>query len=160
MNRNLFIALLVVFNIVIDQISKVIVRSTLDFKEYVDVIGTYFHLIWVENEGAFLGMGSDMHPTLHLIFLKILPLLVLGYVVYYIVKTKNLDKMSLIAFCCIVGGGISNVFDRFAFGKVTDFLFIDLGGVFKTGIFNIADMSVTTGMVMLIFSNFLMKKKQ
>lgn len=160
MNRNLFIALLVVFNIVIDQISKVIVRSTLDFKEYVDVIGTYFQLIWVENEGAFLGMGSDMHPTLHLIFLKILPLLVLGYVVYYIVKTKDLDKMSLIAFCCIVGGGISNVFDRFAFGKVTDFLFIDLGGVFKTGIFNIADMSVTTGMVMLIFSNFLMKKKQ
>lgn len=112
----------------------------------------------VYNEGAFLGMGSDMNPTLHFIFLKLLPLLVLGYVVYYIIKTKNLDRLSLIAFCCIVGGGLSNVFDRFAFGKVTDFFYIDLGGVFKTGIFNIADVAVTTGMFMLIFSNFIMKK--
>ena len=36
----------------------------------------------------------------------------------------------------IVGGGIANVFDRITRGEVTDFFFIDLGGVFKTGIFN------------------------
>ena len=134
-------------------------RSTLVYQKSEQVIGDYFQLIWVENKGAFLGMGSDMNETLRLIFLLILPTLVLGYVVYYIIKTKNLDRISLIAFCCIVGGGIANVFDRFAFGQVTDFFFIDLGGVFKTGIFNVADLSVTTGMFMLIFSNFLMKKK-
>ena len=159
MNRNLFIVLLIIFNIAIDQITKVFVRSTLVYQKSEQVIGDYFQLIWVENKGAFLGMGSDMNETLRLIFLLILPTLVLGYVVYYIIKTKNLDRISLIAFCCIVGGGIANVFDRFAFGQVTDFFFIDLGGVFKTGIFNVADLSVTTGMFMLIFSNFLMKKK-
>ncbi len=159
MNRNLFITLLIVFNIAIDQISKVIVRSTLTFQKTVDVIGGYFQLIWVENKGAFLGMGSDMNPTLRLIFLLIIPTLVLGYVVYYIVKTKDLDRISLIAFCCIIGGGIANVFDRIVFGKVTDFFFIDLGGVFKTGIFNIADLSVTTGMIMLLFSGVFTKKK-
>ena len=159
MNRNLFIVLLIIFNIAIDQITKVFVRSTLVYQKSEQVIGDYFQLIWVENKGAFLGMGSDMNETLRLIFLLILPTLVLGYVVYYIIKTKNLDRISLIAFCCIVGGGIANVFDRFAFGHVTDFFFIDLGGVFKTGIFNVADLSVTTGMFMLIFSNFLMKKK-
>lgn len=160
MNRNLFIVLLIIFNIAIDQITKVFVRSTLVYQKSEQVIGDYFQLIWVENKGAFLGMGSDMNETLRLIFLLILPTLVLGYVVYYIIKTKNLDRISLIAFCCIVGGGIANVFDRFAFGQVTDFFFIDLGGVFKTGIFNVADLSVTTGMFMLIFSNFLMKKKK
>ena len=159
MNRNLFIVLLIIFNIAIDQITKVFVRSTLVYQKSEQVIGDYFQLIWVENKGAFLGMGSDMNETLRLIFLLILPTLVLGYVVYYIIKTKNLDRISLIAFCCIVGGGIANVFDRFAFGQVTDFFFIDLGGVFKTGIFNVADLSVTTGLFMLIFSNFLMKKK-
>lgn len=159
MNRNLFITLLIVFNIAIDQISKVIVRSTLTFQKTVDIIGDYFQLIWVENKGAFLGMGSDMNPTLRLIFLLIIPTLVLGYVVYYIVKTKELDRISLIAFCCIIGGGIANVFDRIVFGKVTDFFFIDLGGVFKTGIFNIADLSVTTGMFMLLFSGVFTKKK-
>ena len=159
MNRNLFITLLIIFNIDIDQISKVIVRNTLTFKEQIDVIGSYFQLIWVENKGAFLGMGSDINPTLRLIFLLILPTIVLGYVVYYIVKTKELDKLSLIAFCCIVGGGIANVFDRIAFGQVTDFFFIDLGGIFKTGIFNIADLSVSAGMVMLLLSGFLNRNK-
>ncbi|RED43191.1 signal peptidase II [Winogradskyella eximia] len=160
MNRNLFITLLIIFNIAIDQISKVIVRNTLTFREEVNVIGDYFQLIWVENKGAFLGMGSDMDPTLRLIFLLILPTLVLGYVIYYIIKTKELDRLSLIAFCCIAGGGIANVFDRIAFGQVTDFFFINLGGVFKTGIFNIADLSVTIGMVMLLFSGIFNSKKK
>jgi len=160
LNRNLFITLLIIFNIAIDQISKVIVRNTLTFREEVNVIGDYFQLIWVENKGAFLGMGSDMDPTLRLIFLLILPTLVLGYVIYYIIKTKELDKLSLIAFCCIAGGGIANVFDRIAFGQVTDFFFINLGGVFKTGIFNIADLSVTIGMVMLLFSGVFNSKKK
>jgi signal peptidase II len=160
LNRNLFITLLIIFNIAIDQISKVIVRNTLTFREEVNVIGDYFQLIWVENKGAFLGMGSDMDPTLRLIFLLILPTLVLGYVIYYIIKTKELDRLSLIAFCCIAGGGIANVFDRIAFGQVTDFFFINLGGVFKTGIFNIADLSVTIGMVMLLFSGIFNSKKK
>lgn len=160
MNRNLFIAVLIIFNIAIDQITKVIARSTLTFQKAENVIGYYFQLIWVENKGAFLGMGSDMNPALRLVFLLILPTIVLGYVTYYIVKTKALDRLSLVAFCCIIGGGIGNVFDRVVFGQVTDFFFIDLGSVFRTGIFNVADMSVTTGMLLLIFSNFLIKKKK
>jgi signal peptidase II len=160
LSRNLNIAIIIIANITIDQISKVIVRANMEYSEKIDVIGTYFQLIYVENEGAFLGMGSDMNPTLKLIFLLILPTLVLGYVIYYIIKTKELDRLSLIAFCCIVGGGIANVFDRIVLGSVTDFLFIDLGWKLKTGIFNIADLSVTTGMIILIFSNFLGKKKK
>lgn len=126
----------------------------------IDLIKDYFQLIWVENKGAFLGMGSDMNPTLKLIFLLILPTLVLGYVIYYIVKTKELDRMSLIAFCCIVGGGIANVFDRIVYGQVTDFFFIRLTDTLKTGIFNVADLSVTTGMIMLLFSSVSNKKEK
>jgi len=126
----------------------------------IDIIKDYFQLIWVENKGAFLGMGSDMNPTLKLIFLLILPTVVLGYVIYYIVKTKDLDQTSLIAFCCIVGGGIANVFDRIVYGQVTDFFFIKITETIKTGIFNVADLSVTTGMIMLLFSGVFNKTKK
>ncbi|QXP80758.1 signal peptidase II [Winogradskyella sp. HaHa_3_26] len=162
LNRNLFITLLIIFNIAIDQISKVIVRTTMikGGKGQINVIKDYFQLIWVENKGAFLGMGSDMNPTLRLVFLLVLPTLVLGYVIYYILKTKELDRMSLIAFCCIVGGGIANVFDRIVFGEVTDFFYINLGGIFRTGIFNVADLSVTTGMIILLFSGIFNNKKK
>ncbi len=159
MNRNVFIVLLITFNIAIDQITKVIVRANIEIREVIELIGDKFILTNVYNKGAFLGMGSDMNPTLRTIFLLILPAIVLTYVIYYIIKTKELDRLSLIAFCCIIGGGIANVFDRIVFGKVTDFFFIDLGGVFKTGIFNVADISVTTGMIMLLFSGIFNTKK-
>ena len=160
MNRNLFITLLIVFNIVIDQVTKVLVRANFEYREIKSLIGDYFIMQYVENKGAFLGMGSDMHASLKLIFLLILPTLVLGYVIYYIIKTKELDRLSLIAFCCIIGGGIANVFDRIVYGQVTDFFFINLGGFFKTGIFNVADLSVTTGMVMLLLSGVFNTKKK
>jgi len=129
-------------------------------KGQINVIKDYFQLIWVENEGAFLGMGSDMNPTLKLIFLLILPTLVLAYVIYYIIKTKELDRLSLIAFCCIIGGGIANVFDRIVYSQVTDFFFIKITETIKTGIFNVADLSVTTGMIMLLISGLFSNKKK
>lgn len=159
-SRTLGIIILIVANIAIDQISKAIVRLEVAKNEIINIIGDNFILTNVENKGAFLGMGSDLSDTSRLIFLLILPILVLGYVVYYILKNKTLDRMSLIAFCCIVGGGIANVYDRIIYGSVTDFFHIDLGGVFKTGIFNVADMSVSTGMILLLIASFVHKKKE
>jgi signal peptidase II len=159
LNRNLFIIVLIVFNIAIDQTSKVLVRSNFKYGEIKSLIGDKFIMQYVENKGAFLGMGSDMNDSLKMIFLLILPALVLGYVIYYIIKTKELDRLSLIAFCCIVGGGIANVFDRIVYGQVTDFFSINLGGIFKTGIFNVADLSVTTGMIILLLSGVFNSKK-
>lgn len=160
LTRNLSIILLIIFNIAIDQISKVIVRANIDLREVIELIGDKFILTNVYNKGAFLGMGSDMNDTLRLILLLILPTCVLGYLIYYIITNKSLDKWSTIALSCIAGGGIANVFDRIAFGKVTDFFFIDLGGVFKTGIFNVADMSVSFGMIILVYTWFISSKKK
>ena len=158
LSRTLSIVLLIIANIVIDQVSKFIVRAEIDQNEVIQLIGDVFIMTKVENSGAFLGMGSDLSPTLKWILLLILPVIVLGGVVYYILTTKSLDRLSLIAFCCIVGGGIANVFDRFLYGSVTDFFHIDLGGVFRTGIFNVADMSVSFGMILLIIASFKQKK--
>jgi len=158
LSRTTWIILLIVFNIAIDQITKIIVRANVVPGSQTPIIGDFFTLHNVENSGAFLGMGSDFNPTLRLIFLLILPTVVLGYVVYYILKNKELDKWSLIGFCCIVGGGIANVYDRIVYGSVTDFFHIDLGGVFRTGIFNVADMSVMFGMGLLLVASFKSKK--
>ena len=162
--RSIFIALVIILTIAVDQISKVIVRANIGLRteinpgERIPLIGEAFIMMNVENEGAFLGMGSELNETLRVILLLILPILVLGFVLRHILKDKSLDNWSLFAFSSIIGGGIANVFDRIAFGKVTDFLFIDLGGVFKTGIFNLADLSVTTGMIILVIASFKKKK--
>ena len=153
-NRTLFIVLLIIFNIAIDQISKFWVRANVVAGSKAEIFGNYFTLHNVENEGAFLGLGSDFSPVLKIILLNILPVVVLTLVLFHIFRDKTLDKFSLIGFCCIIGGGIANLYDRILYGKVTDFWHIDLGGVFRTGIFNIADMSVMVGMGLLILGNF------
>ncbi|MBT8253653.1 MAG: signal peptidase II [Flavobacteriaceae bacterium] len=151
---------LIVLNIVLDQVSKIIVRKdVIPFSE-TQILGDYFILTNVENAGAFLGMGSDLNPTLKTILLLILPVIVLGMVTYHVFKDKQLDRWSLIGFTCIIGGGIANVLDRFRFGSVTDFLHIDLGSVFKTGIFNVADMSVTAGLLILVTASLVYGKKK
>jgi signal peptidase II len=154
LSRNTFIVLLIVLNIALDQITKVLTRLYVVPGSETPIIGNLFTLHNVENSGAFLGMGSDLNPTLRLVFLLILPILVLGYVTIHIIKNKELDRLSLIGFCCIVGGGIANVYDRIVYGSVTDFFHIDLGGVFRTGIFNFADMSVMLGLGLLLFAGF------
>jgi len=160
LSRTVYIILLIIGNIAADQISKVLVRSKVAFGSQSEIIGDYLTLHNVENSGAFLGMGSDLNPTVKIIVLLILPIVVLALVLIHILRDKTLDKLSLIGFACIIGGGIANVFDRIMYGSVTDFLHIDLGGVFRTGIFNIADLSVTTGMIMILLASFLYRKKK
>ena len=153
--RTLLILVLVILNIGLDQFSKFQVRKRVVPGSRTEIIGKQLQLMNVENSGAFLSMGSNSNPTVKLIFLLIVPVIVLGIVLYYVITDKTLDKKSIIGFSCIAGGGIANVYDRLLYGSVTDFLYMDFGGVFKTGVFNTADMSVTSGMILLLMSSFI-----
>ena len=151
--RNILLILLISFNIAADQYSKTIVREKVIPGSQTEIFGDLLQLMNVENSGAFLGMGSESNPTIKLIFLLILPVVVILCVLYYLFTNKSLDKLTSIGLSCIVGGGLANLYDRFLYGSVTDFLFMDFG-VAKTGIFNLADLSVTTGMILILLSTF------
>ena len=152
--RNISISIIIALSIFLDQISKILIRNNVEQYSDIKLIGEYFILTNVENSGAFLGMGSGFSPIMKSVFLIILPIIVLISIIIYVYRDKEIDKVSLIGFSIIIGGGIGNIFDRIMYGSVTDFLFIDLGGIFKTGIFNIADLAVTTGMILILLMSF------
>ena len=149
--RNLLITTIVFLSIALDQISKIWVRNNFDYSIENSIIGDVFTLIKVENPGAFLGMGSDLSETFRILLLIVLPIIVLISITIYTYIDKELDKISIIGFSLIIGGGIGNIFDRIVYGSVTDFFYLDFGSIFKTGIFNIADMFVTTGMILIVY---------
>ena len=68
LSRTLSIVLLIAGTIAADQISKIIVRAKVVPYQESSILGNYFTLNNVENTGAFLGMGSDLNPTIKLIF--------------------------------------------------------------------------------------------
>jgi len=156
--KKIYLIILILFNIGIDQYSKKIVREEIIPGSQTEILGKLLQLMNVENSGAFLGMGSESNPTVKLIFLLILPIIVILSVLYYLFTNKSVDKLTSVGLSCIVGGGLANLYDRFLYGSVTDFLFMDFG-IAKTGIFNLADLSVTTGMILILLSTFKEKVK-
>lgn len=152
-NRYYKISSLIILSIFFDQLSKFWIRNNIESYNEIELIGSFFTLIRVENSGAFLGMGSELSYIPKLILLIIFPIVVLVAVSIYTYRDKKLDNLSLVGFSLIIGGGVANIFDRVVYGSVTDFLYINLG-FFKTGIFNIADLSVTTGIILILIASF------
>jgi len=148
--RFLLIFLIIVSAIAADQISKIIVRDKVDYFERIEVVGKVVTLEKVENTGAFLGLGNSLPRIYYKILMIYIPLLVIGYALFWLLRQKNLNKMMDVGVSFIVAGGIGNIIDRFIYGSVTDFLYFDFY-IFHTGIVNFADMILTTGFFMLIY---------
>lgn len=148
------IVFILVLNFSCDQITKTIVRKTVAEYEIIPLIDGYLTLTKVENTGAFLSAGSSLPYFIRFLVLTLLPIVFLSYGLYLIIRKKELPQILIIAWCFVIGGGIGNLYDRIVHGSVTDFLHLDLG-LFQTGIFNMADVSIMTGMFIIIWRQFL-----
>ncbi|MDT0607323.1 signal peptidase II [Croceitalea rosinachiae] len=158
MTRKILVVLLILSNISCDQISKKIVRKSVNSNSYIQVLNDNFVLTKIENTGAALGLGENLSPNAKKVFLNILPALVLLFLTYRVLTHKKINTYSIIAFSFIIGGGIGNIIDRFLYGSVTDFLHLKFGFL-KTGIFNLADVSVTLGAITILFLSLLKKNE-
>ncbi|MCZ4242709.1 signal peptidase II [Pedobacter punctiformis] len=150
--RLIFLALILALNIGCDQVSKNIVRNNISEYEHISVIKDRFTLTKVENSGAFLSLGDNMPYVFRLIILSGLPILFLGYGLYFLFTKQNLPKTFQIALCFLIGGGIGNLYDRIVHGSVTDFMHMDFK-IFQTGVFNFADISIMIGVGTLLFQS-------
>ena len=149
MLKRLSIVLFVLLNIGCDQWSKDLVRKHVEPMDYIQVVNDNLILTNVENTGAMLGFGQGFPPLVKMIFLKGLPLIVLLILLARTLQKTNLNRWLVLAFAFVIGGGMGNLIDRIAYGSVTDFFQIKLGFL-KTGIFNMADVSVTIGVFLLL----------
>jgi len=75
--------------------------------------------------------------------------LVLLYIFFHVLTAKNLHIVQQAAFGFILGGGLSNIYDRIMEGRVVDFMNMGFGTL-RTGIFNVADMSIMLGLFLMV----------
>ena len=104
-----------------------------------------------EAPGAFLGMGSGLsEETRFAVFVVIVSLGLLAMLLYVLFNSR-MDMYSVIALSIVLGGGVSNLYDRVVNnGAVVDFMNMGIGGL-RTGIFNVADMFILAGFFLLLF---------
>lgn len=150
MKKNILLLVMVLLlNVGVDQVSKEWARNHVRGQGTIKVLGDFFVLRYAENTGAFLGLGSRLaKPWRTLLFLLFPTVIIVGLSIY-VARHRLISRAELICIACIMGGGVGNLIDRFAFaGRVTDFMNFGIGSL-RTGVLNVADMSITFGAVAL-----------
>jgi signal peptidase II len=149
--RNVLVSAVLVLNIGCDQMSKKIIRNNFENYQSIEVIKDYFTILKIENTGAFLSWGESFASPLKFMLLSVIPVCALCLGLVFLFTRHTIQPSLAVGLACMIGGGIGNLFDRIVYGSVTDFLHINFG-FFETGIFNIADLSIMTGMFIILIN--------
>lgn len=152
--RTLLITLILFSCVGCDQVTKNIARHSLANAETVAFLNNMFRLQYAENPGAFLSLGAGSPENIRFwIFTLVAGIFLAGLLVYLLVSPEN-SKAQIIAISLVVGGGIGNLIDRiFNEGRVIDFMNIGIGSL-RTGVFNVADIAISFGIVWLCAISF------
>lgn len=127
--------------LVADQVTKALVRSSMEVGESRPIVDGLLWLTHVHNTGAAFGMFRGQQWML--ILVAVLVILAIAYVAMHL-RPENPAARTALAL--VAAGAIGNLTDRVVFGGVTDFL--DLGW---WPVFNVADMSLDIGVALLVW---------
>lgn len=136
-----------------DQVTKEIAMNTLKGVRPMSFFGNLFRLEYVENPGAFLGLGGWLSHDLRFWILTVAVAIFLSAFLFFLVLNSNMGNFQTVAMSMILGGGISNLIDRITRtqGRVVDFMNLGIGNL-RTGIFNVADIAIMVGIGLFILS--------
>ncbi len=150
--------------ILVDQITKALVVMFIPYRSVaLSVWNDFFRLIFVKNTGVAFSMGDQLPGFLRIILFIILPLLILGYLAYYTIHSREESVLQKFCLGGIVGGGLGNLIDRiFRPDGVVDFLdfrFYGFLGMERFPTFNVADSAIVVCGILLFISLWLKGKK-
>ncbi len=149
-----FLFILIIF--FVDRASKILIikssqlngNSNLEITQFLNL-----NLIW--NEGIAFGLFS-FEQKIYYNLMTLLIVLITLVILWMIFKTRGFEKF---AYMMIFGGSLGNIFDRIRYSSVPDFIDFHINN-FHWFIFNVADIFISTGVILLIsFEIFLKRKK-
>ena len=146
---------LIVVIVALDQWSKWAIKTSFNLYQSEPVIQDLLHFTYVTNDGMAFGLSfpGGKHVLL------IMTILLTGFIVGFLWKEKNGHPLIKYGLALILSGAIGNLIDRLLYGKVVDFLDLMIGD-FHWYIFNIADSSVTIGMILFIIHSIYIEQKK
>lgn len=135
----LFLGLVI---LVADQLVKLYIQASMKLGQSIPVVDDIFHITYVLNPGAAFGILENQRWF----FIAICVAIFIGVAVFY----KSLRRESAMfryGLGLLLGGAVGNLIDRMQTGLVTDFLDFRIWPVF-----NIADIGICVGAVMIVLS--------
>ena len=133
-----------IFIVLIDQFTKYLMFY--NKKLFINKDFLLFKLDFVKNYGAAFNIFSGSR-----IFLSLISILFSILLIYLILRKNNINATDLYSFSFILGGTIGNGIDRIFKGYVIDFINLN---IINFPVFNIADISINIGFIILLYSIF------
>ncbi|MDR2517406.1 MAG: HIT domain-containing protein [Spirochaetaceae bacterium] len=146
-------------NLFLDRFTKYLAVRLLTGRGVIRLLGDSVLLYLTGNTGAFLSLGASWSPPVKYLVLLYLPLAVCAAALFHLIFFEN--RMGrIVIMASIAGGGVSNLLDRlFNNFEVIDFLNFGIGPL-RTGVLNVADLSVTFGAIILCIGELAASRKK
>lgn len=152
--RSGLLALALVTCVGCDQAAKALAREALAFSPPLALLGGAVRLQYAENPGAFLSLGAGLPAEIRFLLGTVFVGATLAALLIFTLRAAGLSPGQQIGLALILSGGVGNLIDRLLNdGQVIDFVVLRLGA-FHTGIFNVADVAITAGVLIAALSGW------
>ena len=135
---------------VADQATKAAVEASIPEHTTVPVVPHFLNLVHAKNAGAAFGLFSESPSAWKTVLLIVVSSLLLAMVIGVVWRNQQLRRVAGVGLALILGGALSNLFDRIRFGRVEDFVDLYYRG-YHWYTFNLADASIVVGAGFLVF---------
>ena len=128
--------------VLLDQITKKLISSSILYGDSISIIGDLLRFTYIKNPGMAFGIQVGNR-----IIFTVFALIACIVILIYLFRLKPENFWARFALASILGGAIGNLFDRIIYKEVIDFIDIR---IIRWPVFNVADIAVTLGMILLI----------
>lgn len=153
LNKAVLVLSILIGTVGCDQVSKTVARDSIAVTGPHSYFGGTVRLETTENPGAFMNLGQHWPQPYRFLFLQAGVMLTLAGAAFVLWRRRN-GLLFTTALALVLAGGLGNLLDRLWKDSVTDFLFVGWGPV-HTGIFNVADVAIVAGVLLIAFEGAL-----
>ena len=150
-------SLLIIFLVVLDQISKILISSYLSLGESLNLL-PFLNFTLIHNSGiafSFFDEGGNISRWLLVVVVSG----ILAYLLFLMYKITSKNRLELMSFILIISGGLGNLVDRVFLGYVVDFVHVFYQD-YSFYVFNMADSYITVGIILYLSYFFFIERAE
>ncbi len=136
--------------LVLDHVTKWLVRTQLDPGRAIELISGYLRLSYVSNTGVAFGLFRDMESPWKPYIFAAMAAAAVVFILVYSARVPADRRLLQVALAVVMGGILGNFIDRISHGFVVDFIEFHVRDAFHWPTFNVADSAITVGIAMLL----------
>ena len=157
-----FFYLFILFAVFVDQVSKYFIIEYFNIypellnNDFLYEVNQYLNIVIVWNKGFAFGLFQNNIFSVNILYIFLIGSVILVLIIY---ANKLNQKYYFLIFGLIIGGALGNLIDRYLYEAVLDFIDFHYMN-YHWYVFNIADITISLGCILIIFLELFFEKKQ